>query len=280
MSVTRDVLVIGATGATGIHAYRECVAQGLVVEAMVRDLGKGQSMLGADAKCVEGDMTKPESLDDAFSGVKRIIMAIGKRRGETGSSSEAIDYLGVKNVAEVARRHGIQKIVHVTSNGVDSPDRWFISFLNFMSGMGLGWKLRGENALRASGVPYVVVRPVGLKNKDGDVPPIIKQCIPYEWGICMISREVVGKILVHALMEKKCANCTVNCREDPAQAKQNKGLKDFDWSAALCDFGADSPIPASFEDHAEALERRKSQGKQLVLASVVALGLLALCSRI
>jgi uncharacterized protein YbjT (DUF2867 family) len=33
-----------------------------------------------------------------------------------------------------------------------------------MGGMGLAWKLRAEEVVQASGVPYVIVRPVGLKN--------------------------------------------------------------------------------------------------------------------
>jgi hypothetical protein len=251
------------------------VAQGLVVEALVRNVAKARELLGSEAVLVEGDMTKPDTLDLAFAGIKRVIMAIGQRRGEKGSSSETVDFIGVKNVALAAKRHRIQKIVHVTSNGVDSPNRLLISFLNYMSGMGLGWKLRGEQALRDSGVPYVVVRPVGLKNVGHDVPPILKQCAPYEWGICSISRQVVGKLLVHALTKDDCTNCTLNCREDVPRMKAGKQLKDFDWDGALSQFSADTPIPATFDEHAQALEARKWQVQQAAfMCSVLAVGLL------
>ena len=126
--------------------------------------------------------------------------------------------------------------------------------------------------MRDSGIPYVVVRPVGLRNKQDDVPPIIKQCKPYEWGMCMISREVVGRMCVQALVEEKCANRTINCRENP---DTKKGLKDFDWSGALCALAPDEPIAATFEDHVQALETKKSQVGQLFLL-VLALGIGAL----
>lgn len=268
----RDVLVIGATGGCGQHAYRECVAQGLQVEAMVRNVEKARALLGAEAVLVQGDMTKPDTLDAAFHGVKRIVMAIGKSRGEPGSSSEAIDYEGVRNVAVAAAKHGVRKIIHVTSNGIDSPKRPFIAFLNYMTGYGLGWKLRGEQALRDSGVPYVVVRPVGLKNKDDEVPPVIKQCVPYEWGMCMISRKVVGQILVHALLEEGCKNCTVNCREDPALVKGGKGIKDYDWKGVLGGLEADTPIPATFEDHVAGVEKAKQQVKLWGVLAAAAIG--------
>jgi hypothetical protein len=246
----------------------------MVVEAMVRDLSKARAILGSEAKLIEGDITKPDTLAHALAGVKRVIMAIGKRRGEEGSSCESVDFLGVKNVAFAAKRHGVQKIVHVTSNGVDSPKRLLISFLNYVSGGTIAWKLRGEQALRDSGVPYVVVRPVGLKNTGGQVPPIIRQCKPYEWGVCTISREVVGKVLVHALKKSDCVNYTFDCREDLSQIKAGKQLADYDWETALSNFGEDAPIPATFEEHMQALDERKWQAQQIVLlCSVIAVGL-------
>ena len=170
-------------------------------------------------------------------------------------SSERIDYQGVANAAAAAKLTGIEKVVHVTCNGVDSPQRWFVRFLNYMSGMGLGWKLKGDNALRASGVAYVVVRPVGLKNKDHDKPVVMKQCAPYEWGACMVSRETVGEVCAQALVH--APGCvTLNCREDLNATPSDTWSQTFDWTRAFgklqCDAG---PIPATFEDHVRCRDR-------------------------
>ena len=198
--------------------------------------------------------------------------------------------------------------------GVDSPRRPFIALLNYLRGYGLGWKLRGEQALRDSGVAYVVVRPVGLKDtKEGEeeVPPLIKQCVPYEvprlvfpfshtdlrvlftmlhgrssqWGMCMISRRVVGAVLVHALLEDECENRTINCREDPALSKQQKKeglMKDYDWEKALTGLRPDAPIPATFEDHVAGVKEVK-QKVQLwagVAAAAAVVGGLVLYARL
>ena len=213
-----------------------------------------------------------QDLEITFLGIKRVIMAVGQRRGDENSTAERVCFHGVKNLAFAAKRHGVEKIVHLTSNGVDSPDRWIITFLNYLTGMGPAWKLRGEEALRESGVPYVVVRPVGLKNKDGDVCPIIKQCKPYEWGACMIGRKVVGKILVEAMLEEKCTNRTLNCREN---LNEKKSLKHFDWAEALCNLSPDKPIPVTlFDEHFQALERWKTGVKNvsIILMGVASLG--------
>ena len=79
---------------------------------------------------------------------------------------------------------------------------------------------------------------------------------------------------MHALTEKKCTNRTINCRQDP---DKKKGLKDFDWSGALCALTPDAPIEATFEDHVQALESKKSQVglfALLVLSLAIAAGMM------
>ena len=204
-------------------------------------------------------------------GKQHVILTIGRTRGTNGSTSERIDYQGVANAAAAAKLTGIEKVVHVTSNGVDSPQRWFVRFLNYMSGMGLGWKLKGENALRASGVAYVVVRPVGLKNKDHDKPVVMKQCAPYEWGACMVSRETVGEVCAQALVH--APGCvTLNCREDLNATPSDTWSQTFDWTRAFGKLQRDAgPIPATFEDHVRAVQSAKAWvgGSALAIASCV-----------
>ena len=83
-------------------------------------------------------------------GKHALVLAVGKTRGRT--TSEQIDFNGVVAAVEAAKGAGVRKIVHITSFGVESPSRWFTVLLNWIGGMGLGWKLEAEQALRASGV--------------------------------------------------------------------------------------------------------------------------------
>jgi hypothetical protein len=267
-------LVIGATGGCGRHAYKACVGLGMTVKAMARDAAKAKSILGSEAQVVVGDVRSSATLDGAMSGVTTLIVAIGKARGDEGSSSQAVDYEGVCNIVAAAKRQNIKKIVHVTSNGIDSPQRTFICFLNYMTNMGLGWKLRGEKALHDSGIPYVVVRPVGLSDKQDDVAPLMKQCEPYEWGMCMISREAVGHICANAI--KHAPDCvTLNCRNDPA--KPSGGLTKFDWKAAFSTLRKDvCPLPCGFDDHEKATNAFARNLKALKWFSCSMLGMIVL----
>lgn len=75
------------------------------------------------------------------------------------------------------------RIVHVSSAGVTRPDRPGIDVeqeppavkLNAALGGLLTYKLAGEDAIRSSGVPSVVVRPTALTEEAGRMPIEIDQ---------------------------------------------------------------------------------------------------------
>ncbi|CAG9465720.1 unnamed protein product [Pedinophyceae sp. YPF-701] len=74
-------------------------------------------------------------------------------------------------------------VVHVSSAGVTRPDRPGIDVeveppavkMNAMLGGLLTYKLRGEDALRTSGVPYAIVRPTALTEEPGGMPLVFEQ---------------------------------------------------------------------------------------------------------
>lgn len=55
----------------------------------------------------------------------------------------------------------IEKFILISSFGVTRP--WFpvTIILNAIVGMIMKWKLYGENELRESGIPYLIIRPPG-----------------------------------------------------------------------------------------------------------------------
>jgi uncharacterized protein YbjT (DUF2867 family) len=126
----------------------------------------------------------------------------------------------VKNLAEAARAAGIRQFVLVSSRSVTQDD----NPLNTMFGDVLKWKLKGEDALRASGVPYTVVRPGGLLNKPGR-----QQTVVFEQGDTVstqttIARADVADICVQALKHPEALNKTF-------EASSVAGPPATDWRA-------------------------------------------------
>jgi len=241
------VLIFGATGRSGKECFAACQAQGFKTVAFVRSRDKAARVLGATAPVIVGDVTNSDSIDAALKGVTHIIIALGSSSNEVGSCAEVVEYGGVKSILDAAKKVStVKRIVYETSHGVEDPFWFFAGFLNYMAKDTLGWKLRSEILLRESGIPYVVVRPTGLKNKDGDIPPVLQQPLAGEWGMSMISREVVGEICARALFQA-AEGTTFSCREDKQAGKI--GLLGYDWVAAFGRLQGDGPMRATFEDH-------------------------------
>ncbi|GLI71468.1 hypothetical protein VaNZ11_016695 [Volvox africanus] len=136
------------------------------------------------------------------------------------------------------------RFVHVSSAGVTRPNRPGINVdqeppavkLNDALGGILTWKLAGEDALRASGVPYAIVRPTALTEEPGGMPIELDQGDTIKGKI---SREDVADLCVALLSCPTVADITFEVSSrvpfsqawalpDPARPPPPR-----DWAAAL-----------------------------------------------
>jgi len=187
------VFVAGATGGTGRALVNNLQEQGYAVRAFVRDADKARVVLGDDVELVQGDVRDIETIRPAMQGVSYAISAIGAGRKDPDNGPEAVDFGGVKNLADAAAATGVQQFVLVSSSGVTQEDH----FLNKVMNNVLKWKFKGEEALRESGVDYTIVRPGGLINNPGGSERLVFAQGDTSAG--RISREDVALICIAAL---------------------------------------------------------------------------------
>ncbi|QLE55799.1 CIA30 family protein [Nostoc sp. TCL26-01] len=110
------------------------------------------------------------------------------------------------------------KFVLVSSAGVTRPGRPGINLdeeppavrLNEQLGGILTWKLKGEDSLRASGIPYTIIRPCALTEEVGGKSYIFEQGDNIKGKI---SREDVAELCVQALQQSKATNVTFEVKE-------------------------------------------------------------------
>lgn len=146
-----NVLVVGATGSIGRLVVDEALRHGHAVRALVRDLRRA-SQLTDGAQRVVGDLTQPDTLTAAVADINAIVFTHGADGGgKTGA--EQVSYGGVRNV--LAALQGRQaRIALMTAIGVTNRDSAYNR-----STEAHDWKRRSERLLRASGLPYTIVRP-------------------------------------------------------------------------------------------------------------------------
>jgi uncharacterized protein YbjT (DUF2867 family) len=190
------VLIAGATGGTGQEVVDRALLQGLHVRALVRDEAKARMLFGDRVQYVTGDVREPRSLKKAVKGVDEVICALGSSvQRDPENSPERVDYAGVKALAEAAKAAGVSQFILVSSMGVTHPEHQ----LNAMLDNILEWKLKGEEAVRATGINYTIVRPGALTNEPGGQRGIrIMQGDPRE-GEGSISRSDLADVLVSAI---------------------------------------------------------------------------------
>ena len=245
----QTVLVVGG-GQSGQPTARILAQQGYDVRVMVRDPSRA-SGLPASATVVAGDATRPDSLSMAFDGVDYVISTIGSpctpfEPFPEGSSPEDVDYRGVANLANAAKSAGALQLVLMSSlrAGSDDPE----DALNRMCGMVLMWKGKGEEHLRASGVPYTIVRAGGLRPAPGEEPcsegeePLRMYPGTQTGAYANTCRADVALVMIDALGNEEALGKTVNAISDKS------GLLAIDgWRAVWAEIPRDQPDHAA--DH-------------------------------
>jgi len=187
------VVVAGATGRTGTEVVAELRANGYHVRAFVRDVEKAREKLGEGIEYAQGDVRERETIEAALEDADALVSAIGAGRGDPSNGPEFVDYGGVRNLADASAAAGLRQMVLVSSMGVTQEDH----ILNKMFNNVLSWKFKGEDALRASGVPYTIVRPGGLTNAPGREFEVVFQQGDKEASA--IPRADVARVCVAAL---------------------------------------------------------------------------------
>jgi uncharacterized protein YbjT (DUF2867 family) len=225
------VAVAGATGRTGKLVVEQLVARGYKVRALVRDPATAQGKLPAGVEVVAGDVRDPKQLAAGFKGAKYAIVSIGASGGpkaDAGGTPQDIDNRGVANAAQAAKAAGIAHLVLVSSSAVTQSATYPQAFMRPI----LAAKFEGEQALRASGVPYTIVRPGGLVDEPGGRLPV--QFAQGDTTTGRIPRADVATACIESLGRKDAFGRT-------AEIFSAKEPGPTDWGKSFAALKADAP---------------------------------------
>jgi uncharacterized protein YbjT (DUF2867 family) len=147
-----------------VHALQR---EGIRVRVLARDPAAASERLGSHVEIVRGDITKKETLVPAFAGVSHLIFTAGVRSARFARQSvvRATEYEGILNTIDAAHAHNFRgRFVYMTSIGVTRKSP-FVFGLNLWKGNTIVWRRRAEDAIRASGFDYTIVRAAFLLNR-------------------------------------------------------------------------------------------------------------------
>jgi uncharacterized protein YbjT (DUF2867 family) len=145
------VLVVGATGHLGGVITRKLIVAGTRVRALARNR-EALEPLAADAEIAAVDLRDLPKLTEACRGIDQIVATANNNMGSGPNSPSRLDLSGYQNLCAAARNMRVRRLIYVSFKGVaqDAPVdifriKWYI-----------------EDAIRRSGVPYVMLRPTAF----------------------------------------------------------------------------------------------------------------------
>lgn len=207
----RTVLVVGATGSIGRYVVASALDHGFGVRALVRDAHRG-TPFPPEVDVVVGDLTRAQTLSEAVARIDAVVFTQGTYGNPSGA--EAVDYGGVRNVLAALQGHKA-RIALMTAIG--TTDRKGSH----------DWKRRAERLVRASGLPYTIVRPAWFDYNKPDQHRLVMlqgdKPLAGNPTDGAIARRQIAEVLVRSLSSEAAL-----CKTFELHSERGPELGDFD----------------------------------------------------
>ncbi|MEU5277103.1 SDR family oxidoreductase [Streptomyces asoensis] len=216
------VLIIGGTGSIGRLVAARLLELGRLPRVLTRDPARARRSLSEGVEVAAGDLADPAAVRAALAGADAVVMTHGAPYGS--GDHAAVDYGAVPAVLDALDGQRLP-IVLMSSIGVTATGGQARELLE--------WKRRGERLLRASGLPYTIVRP-GWFDAGSSSHQRVDLCQGDRIEYGPVRREHVAETIVQALLTPSASGRTVEVFSADGPALT-------DWPGAFLAAEADRP---------------------------------------
>jgi nucleoside-diphosphate-sugar epimerase len=141
------VAITGGTGFVGSNTARALLAAGHEVVLVSRGTRRVAPREGLRA--ARADVTSGKGLADAFAGCDAVVHLTAIIREKGKQTFDAVIRRGTEHVVDAARTAGVGHLVYISAIGADPDPAFPYHYAKWMA----------EQAVRASGVPFTILRP-------------------------------------------------------------------------------------------------------------------------
>jgi uncharacterized protein YbjT (DUF2867 family) len=186
------VAIAGAHGQIALRLARLLSGRGDEVVGLIRNPDHAGDVEDAGASPVVCDLEQAgvEEVAAAIDGADAVVFAAGAGPGSGPARKDTMDYGGAVKLADAAKQAGISRYVIVSSIGANADAPGDDTFSVYLRAKG-----RADDALRASGLDYTVVRPGGLTNDAGTGRVALGERL----GSGSVPRDDVAQVLAEVL---------------------------------------------------------------------------------
>lgn len=161
-SAVKRVLIIGATGRTGLRLVEEALAKDLGVTVLARK-PEALGALQARVTVVQGNVLDPAAVSRAVSDTEAVLCALGPQR----DSPPTLCSQGTRHLLSAMQTHGVRRLVCITGAMIGHPDTrlgWLYRVMRSAFHDTLQDRQVQEQLILRSGLDWTVVRPPRLSN--------------------------------------------------------------------------------------------------------------------
>jgi uncharacterized protein YbjT (DUF2867 family) len=157
------VAIAGGHGKIAMLLGRTLAERGDTVRGLIRNPDQADDLRAAGIEPVVCDLEGDGDVAAAIRGADAVVFAAGAGPGSGDARKSTMDKGGAVKLVEAAKAVGVSRYLIVSSMGADkAPEDGAEGF-----GAYLRAKFEADEAVRASGLDYTVVRPGGLTDDEG-----------------------------------------------------------------------------------------------------------------
>jgi uncharacterized protein YbjT (DUF2867 family) len=157
------IAIAGGHGKIALILGRLLVERGDTVRGLIRNPDQADDLRAVGIEPAIADLESESDIASAIRGADAVVFAAGAGPGSGDARKKTVDLGGAVKLVEAAKAEGVSRYLIVSSMGADkAPEDGAEGF-----GAYLQAKFEADEAVRASGLDYTVVRPGGLTDDPG-----------------------------------------------------------------------------------------------------------------
>ena len=157
------IAIAGGHGKIALILGRLLAERGDTVRGLIRNPDQADDLRAVGIEPVIADLESESDIASAIRGADAVVFAAGAGPGSGDARKKTVDLGGAVKLIEAAKAEGVSRYLIVSSMGADkAPEDGSEGF-----GAYLQAKFEADEAVRASGLDYTVVRPGGLTDDPG-----------------------------------------------------------------------------------------------------------------
>jgi uncharacterized protein YbjT (DUF2867 family) len=157
------VAIAGGHGKIALILGRLLAERGDTVRGLIRNPDQEDDLRAVGIEPAIADLESESDIASAIRGADAVVFAAGAGPGSGDARKRTVDFGGAVKLVEAAKAEGVSRYLIVSSMGADkAPEDGSEGF-----GAYLQAKFEADEAVRASGLDYTIVRPGGLTDDPG-----------------------------------------------------------------------------------------------------------------